>query len=57
MRAMLIILLIVVSLLGIRIKQQRRVINDLIELNHDKSQFIDTHCKGFTGTEEKLANE
>ncbi len=37
---------------------QRQTINALIDLNHDKSLFIDAGCRGqFHGSEEKLSEE
>lgn len=41
-----------------QIAQQRATINALIDLNHDKSVYIDAGCPGhFTGAEEKLQEE
>lgn len=38
--------------------QLRQVRNDLIDLNHDKSEYIDGGCKGrFQGSEEMLSHE
>ena len=38
--------------------RQRQAIAELIELNHDKSVYIDTGCQGrFQGSEEWLSTE
>jgi hypothetical protein len=40
------------------IRRQREIINALIDLNHDKSEYIDAGCKGrYQGTEEMLPSE
>jgi hypothetical protein len=49
------VLVAVLVAVGSYCAAQRRTINALIELNHDKSQYLDSHCSGFTGTEEKLS--
>jgi len=40
------------------IRRQHEIINALIDLNHDKSEYIDAGCKGhYQGTEEMLPSE
>jgi hypothetical protein len=40
------------------IREQRETINELIELNNSKSEYIDAGCRGrYEGTEEMLPGE
>ncbi len=55
-RTVTLALLIVVVLVQWReIHTLRSTRDALIDLNHDKSVYLDAHCENFTGTEEKLS--
>ena len=51
------VLLAALAVLSLYSLAQRRTISELIELNHSKSLYLDSHCSGYTGTEEFLPNE
>lgn len=61
----IVLLVMLACVEGVVIYGQRRMINDLasikndlIDLNHDKSEYIDGGCKGqFQGSEEMLSHE
>ena len=58
MTTRLIIALICVTILLVVNYQQRQTIAALIELNHDKSVYIDSGCYGrYEGAEEFLSSE
>jgi hypothetical protein len=57
MKALILICwLLVTCVLTWRVFEQRKTINALIELNHDKSVYIDAGCHGrYQGAEELLS--
>jgi len=56
--AIAIAMLLGIMLLAYVDYRQRQTIAELIELNHDKSVYIDAGCKGrFQGSEEWLSTE
>jgi len=58
MRTIAIVMLLGVMLLAYVDYRQRQTISELIELNHDKSVYIDAGCQGrFEGSEEWLSTE
>jgi len=58
MRIVLATLIVLLIVAAVRIHSQAQVINALIELNHDKSVYIDAGCRGeYQGTEEMLPSE
>ena len=58
MRAAIALMLLGLILLAYVDYRQQQTINELIELNHDKSVYIDAGCQGrFEGSEEWLSTE
>jgi len=58
MRAAIALMLLGLILLAYVDYRQRQTIRELIELNHDKSVYIDAGCQGqFKGSEEWLSTE
>jgi len=58
MRAAIALMLLGLILLAYVDYRQQQTINELIELNHDKSVYIDAGCQGrFEGSEEWLSME
>jgi hypothetical protein len=47
----------VISAQRVLIESQHQTMNDLIDLNHDKSEYIDSGCtEPFEGSEERLSH-
>ena len=58
MKAILAAAILLLAVSAMRIHRQMQTIDALIELNHDKSVWIDQGCRGeFKGTEERLSTE
>ena len=58
MRTSIVLMLLGIALLSYVDYRQRQVIGELIELNHDKSVYIDSGCQRvFKGSEEWLSTE
>jgi hypothetical protein len=57
-RVFIVLAFIVMALGMYRVHEQQARINALIELNHNKSLYIDAGCRGrYQGTEEMLPGE